>query len=1515
MKLRNFIFVLFLAAGASASVLTFETFEEGQIIDSKLIDSIAQSEQGLALAVNRFELIKLFGDQSFAINPVNNYPDVLFGSRDTAAFFWLDPEFGNVYRRDVVLTEDRAISGQSQIIDSYIPHQYSYLKAAGTLDNPLVSLIERVAPGSGNLRLILNNGTERLVLDSARTLVRFHSSMTELSDDTFLVVNSKNMDTLMLRKVYSRGSELRTVSSAVVSTGASVDGDCLMNPSVAVDKSSGNILVTWTRGAPMGDKIFHYRIYDRELNPVINTVNTGEVISAWAYNYYADAPAVSFAPNRFAVSTWNLQGTHLHEINGTDGQRTKREIAGKQGISGSAITTNGEFLAVVYRDTINSVIEAKRIPVNNGELGSEQFIQISDPGRTITKENTHSIALNCDMDSSGSIAVVWRNGLQVEGAILARRGVREGEGTWVSQVKNIENVNGDSLRFYPAEYVFSGEMSSWQIIDSVRFGNSPQETASAHWVPLYELSALSGARGTYSHFQYKFSLQRVPGGDSLITPVVTEVNIPWNRKPVFVNPDSVTVNQTHLADVEYGDTITILSRTDTVKISFSIRDYDLDDTLHIRADYTTADTSFTNSEGPYFHSTVNIAPFPQSSAQYQVELQARDRYFWEAEPVSLLFLTRNSAPVLDFRAEMAAPGEQKQLSVITDSMKIVFQEDDSLRLLLGISDTNDPSTAKGRLSIFQNGAEESVDSVVAGSSEREIFLYPDQFPDPVWTRLQFSGTDPDTVVKINAFTRINHIPRIISAQLGDEKATQYGDSIRMVPGKETPLILHTEDPDLVIEDTLTYTLQTAQWDTTFSTTDPVFTIPITPVESDTFMIIKVRDIYNRSDSLKFSFRYPRLLSDTTFIPYLEAKDSLASGISLIHGSLDTATVTLPFLNSGNDSMQILSVSLAATSSRWLTFDAPQDGENVTFSSLNTLQFYPVTIMGGDQVDFLFRLTADGIIGDGVMHDTLIVQTSDPLVPFDTIPISMEYNDLPRILRVNVEFDPEVPYRPASAANTLSAQPYSFPPHAKIRIDFSEPIDSASAWEEIHLYSIFDSLHTGSALLHTTSHVWNNSYTSLEIGANYTHSSPYFGFTPPGGIFIPTDSLALVLSHGVTDKAQTPSGPNGLDLLRINKRAPYSDTTFLFRVDSIPFSVTSVSPAPGDTGLKNSPPVVINFSLPPDPETIDTSLTYNRTIHLTSVFGGEEQVTFDSVRVHQASVMAYPSRRFFYGDTVNLRFRSAEVRDFLGFPPDNTGDGIPGALFDPQSEKDDLMWSFVIRNNKILTVSPQEGSIIEKVSPPITITFSHPIFSGTFDTDTSIHNRSMEIVSRYGGSAKSSFTHIAISDDSTEVTIIPSFNFFSYDSVLCVFNGFTMDYDYNAEINLPGEFNSSEYEWYFYTGETGFYTYPNPFRPNKDPRHCPEPALCGIWFKNLHLLDPDALELRIRIFNIKAVEVYDTKSAGVRVRFTPRSSEMRPEWLWDTRNQAGHEVASGVYFYVVYNMDNRALLRGKLMIVR
>jgi hypothetical protein len=357
--------------------------------------------------------------------------------------------------------------------------------------------------------------------------------------------------------------------------------------------------------------------------------------------------------------------------------------------------------------------------------------------------------------------------------------------------------------------------------------------------------------------------------------------------------------------------------------------------------------------------------------------------------------------------------------------------------------------------------------------------------------------------------------------------------------------------------------------------------------------------------------------------------------------------------------------------------------------------------------------------------------------------------------------------------------------------------------------------------------------------------------------------------------------------------------------------TGVSPGANENGIPTTSAITVRFSDSIPVSSVDTSRAGNKQLVAYTAFSKGEIISYDSVRLRGASVTYYPNRRLFYGDTVYCSYQGLMTNDSMRYSIDLTGKQL-------LSTNDKTIWHFTVKDIKLTSSKPDSASQAP-IQPAISLKFSDPVFSGTFDTDTSAKNRSFSMTSSFLSDSAISFRSIVFSRDSTQITIKPKGVFFSNDSIHCFFRGFAKRFRYDTTVNLPADSVPlmAGHGWYFYTENTGFYTYPNPYKPGSDPRHCRNTATdpCGIWFTNLHTLRRDVTDFVVKVFGMNANPVYNSQSKGVSIHFAQNDPSRKPQWKWDTRNQRGELVASGLYFYVVTDLKGSALTKGKLMIVR
>jgi hypothetical protein len=1472
-------------------------------------DSSVQSiRSAVALSIERYESIKVFGDSMVASNRLISsfYPDAIANADSIFTFFWADQSGINKREYQIQVNQVVPLAPASKIgTFSAIDTSYCYLHSEKGKSGYLVAY-------ATNSRVMLINGNTQLEVTPNQATIPL--SLGAATQDTFfLVYVAEAWQELKLAKVYAAGNDIRIIDSITVDSFNAVS-----NPSVAVD-SNGTVLVTWCRGGQTIAK----NVYCRAFSPGLVALQGATLLASNAgrrsdWDYYDYAPLCTYGTGRFAAASWDSAGVQLHlvSVSGSSVSVQTSRIVAQTLVRHVTIASHKRYLLVACKGDVNNNgfrgVEGFRYRLVTGtpDLQNGEYFTFST-GAADTARDRLKASLNCAVDTLGNFALIWRQGSQATCCIFAEKGIRHRRGFWTSPVESLSVASGDSIRFYHAT-VTSTSLSSWYLEDSIRSGCSPAEfTPSKPWVSLSSDALLSAARTTCRYFQFRMTLNRNAGADSITSPLLTAISIPWNAKPVIMALDSVQVNGVTRFTVHFDSTVTLFSRSDALTGFVRLHDADSTDAVVLRTSWPAIDTQITLQSNPSIDTAVRFNRLPQSDTTVICTFSALDTFDWASVRKAFTIRTRNALPLLDVHIVSRKTDGSLDTAALTSPRRFGVQEDDSIAFLYEVSDTNDSAVTRAYLRRTVSGVTVQIDSTASGS-QRRFSIRGSALPVADSLLLEIRAVDPDTQIVRSASVAVNHLPHITMVSI-DGNEIRRGDTVRVNIGRRAAIQVSVSDTDLAFGDTITCTFATRAKRDSLRAAANEFSWNLLPERADTLVSVVAHDRYGRRDSMRFFLKYPWLALDSAANPrYRRARDSLDSALSLIIGSNDTASVVIPLVNGGGDTMHLSSISFLDASGSWLSVGVRQGSSVTRFKPSNAATFTSVLMRPDSMVYCTVYVTAESFTGDSVISGRFVLGTSDFAHRFDTILVRLEYNDLPVITSVAPDWDSTRPFTIGGLAKTAAYSSYRFPPHASVRITFSEPVDSASAKRGVHLYSIYDSIATDSLTAVRTRQEWNGSRTELKVFADYTQASPHFNLMPPRGLFVPTDSLRLRITADVVDRASTPHGPNRLDIDRDFSRDSSGDTLFDLRVDSVTFCVLAVSPADNDTAIGRNPSITLTFSAPVLETSVDRALGGNRSLVICSRYSNGAQIAYDSITVTGNIVRYYPATRFFYRDSVFCTYRGRTIRNRVGFPADNTGDGIPITLFDTLSMAEDITWRFRIKTIAVVSVTPKNGDTVTTATMPIAITFSEPVPSGAFDTSHA-GNRSIQVRSRYGGTLQSTFRSITYSLDRRTITVIPAYGYYSNDSLQCVFFGFANAYHYDSSV-FPGSLANgfSGMEWYFKTFGTGFYTYPNPYKPGHDPRHCRDNGPCGIWFKNIHTLTTQTTDFRIRIFSMKSLPVYDTKSGGDDLNFTPGKE---PQWLWDTRNQRGDLVASGLYFYIVYDALNKALVKGKMLIVR
>ncbi len=1504
--------LLFVAFTAGATAGTYNRTSFTLANDGVSDSNLTAFSAGIGLAVEHTTTIKFTDDRILDYPQKTYYPDVATPAADTFSFFYVDTIAGRLMLQGYRLKTDGTVLPATAVkaFDISAPRE-CYLHADHGETGYCVSY---VAKGSGNKRYLrIQNGVSAWNIDSAVSTGWLFPSQCRISGDTFAVIVSVDMSRLTLRKIYIRNSEMTVFAAATVAVGSATPGNAITNCSVAAD-GAGNICAFWTYGSPTGDKYLSYRFYSPDLQPGPSG-SLSEPVCDQQFSYYDDIQAASYAAGEFVFVSRDNTGVSINRLTLDDNtvRISKERAFAAPEIYSCGISANSRYIILACIGDVDgngtAGVEGFEYPIVDNSPGTPTVFSFSDPSVAVQTADRYSTALNIAIDDSDNVALTWRNGERVAGCIWSHRGIRYRRGFYTSPVESLQ-IENDSIEFRPCNVTLSGN-ASWYTEDSIRTGATPQACISAPWISLSNAQILRNNRTRNRYFQFRITINRSESGtiDSITTPLLSSVTIPYNVQPLITGIDSVIIGGGIQSFPGLGDTISILARRDSVRIFVSGYDLDQPSTLTFRFSLPASPQAIVSGGSRYYHASSKIPPLQKSDTIYACSLRVSDNEGWESRKETLFLRTRNSPPEISVSLVHRKNGSEADTFHVTKDTVVTVQEEDVVAFIYKASDGNDPSLVKAYIKKRTATALITLDSAVS-SSGSVLVLQPAAMEPEDTLRFEVSGMDPDTVTVIRIGLIVNHKP-VIRGIVASNDTIFANDTLNVIIGDTVFVTLLADDPDCGWWDTLSLGCRLQGSADSVRTTSLHATLRIFAEYGDGAALFCVSDRFGRSDSLQIHLAYPWYETDPARNPlYVSGKRKLTGDVSLVCGSKAADTVKIPLLNSGRSSFKAIGCSFTKESNAWLRV-VIDDGEGkFTVFSSDTAFPRPVILEPGASVNLFFVLTAEKLTGDGVIADTMFLFTNDPRHRLDTFAVCLEHNDLPLIVSVGPYFVADRPYRsiPKRAG-------YFFPPHAAIRIDFSEPMDPSSAVGAITLYSVYDERVTGRKEPIPLLYNWIQNNTVLMLSPDYAVPGPGFRLKPPAGLFIPTDSLILVITSRLHDCAATRSGPNRLDINRDFIRDTDSDTAFGMSVDSIDFTVVQIYPEPGSINIARKPEIEITFSSPVYAASVDTSFTSNRSLTVVSDYSEGVPLPFEKIIVDGNKVIFRLGQELFYRDSIRCFYHSRYFCDRLGFSADNNRDGIDATMFDTASREDDLEWGYRVKPITVLSVEPQFGAQVSDAAPLIAIKFDNRIEKGTVDTDTSRYNRSFVVGSSRTGA--SSFAFIRITPDNTGVELQPRTVFFGRDSIYCIFRGFSSVYRYRNPINLPDPDKETfcGYEWWYRAADIGFYTFPNPYKPGSDPRHCRNSGPCGIWFKNLHTLGDNISEVVICIFNVNAHPVFDSRKRGEPIRFGDAAGGALPQWLWDTRNNHGETVGSGIYLYAIYSVDGRVLRKGKLVIVR
>lgn len=217
------------------------------------------------------------------------------------------------------------------------------------------------------------------------------------------------------------------------------------------------------------------------------------------------------------------------------------------------------------------------------------------------------------------------------------------------------------------------------------------------------------------------------------------------------------------------------------------------------------------------------------------------------------------------------------------------------------------------------------------------------------------------------------------------------------------------------------------------------------------------------------------------------------------------------------------------------------------------------------------------------------------------------------------------------------------------------------------------------------------------------------------------------------------------------------------------------------------------------------------------------------------------------------------------------------------------------------------------------------------------NRTIRVVSKKSQWEPVILKSIQLENDDSTLVVYPKRHFFSKDSLriqvfsnLSDWKGRTLNGNFDSTFtylfwcydtpdrNLNnlckqglGQDTVDQFVWEIEVGESGFYSFPNPYRHYREDHR----EIGGIVFKNLHKIKgitPDK-PINIRVYTLNGQLVHSSKRKNRSVVFAEGADDA-PQYIWDVKNNHGKFVATGLYIYVIES-DGDVVEKGKIAVIR
>lgn len=1076
--------------------------------------------------------------------------------------------------------------------------------------------------------------------------------------DTVLLAHQIGYADLYFKTFLSSNASVAAAENFLLAHTGGTQAEQIWNTSVSMDPA-GNVLILWRKGLSNTLPSLMYTL----LSPSHAILSTATLVAdisdpPTTQNYqYPDAKAFAYDTLRFAITYFKAGEAHLCQAVFTPAgalalsNQVTLSSAGKF----PTVTGNRDYIFTAWNDDAGASrrIMGRRFGISSGNISVADTTTriLSRTGIDFPRTDS-TAAISSAMDTLGNIMTVFVTPDTAYGAGLSNTPVFYDSAIYISQPESI-GTGGlwasatDSVRYTLCDVAPDTSLGNGAYFcPSICAGSS--ESAMGPWVEINNNGSLSAPLAGAKRF-FRVRL-RLYASNPMYSPRVDSLRVHWNVKPRKPNLDSIFFNTQKWA-MAPGETLTVRARKDSLRFFFSSFDADNHQSLqwNFRQGSSLATAVGAQVSAGTYTKNYSVAAYGTSSPAVAYSAYVVDSLSWRSDPFLFYVQAFNHIPRLDVTgiADTIGLGRRDTIA-LSDNDFVSVQSDDTTFLRIACNDSNDAQIA---LALYKDGIR--VDSVFGESLY--VYKYPNRLAASGFTLFEIRISDPDTTIVSRVRVGVNHPPVIDSLKGPENTASRAAGRVKAQPGRTNRFIARVSEPDMDRGDSLVF-----RWylnSLLLTTQNETCSVRISP--GDTVLSYYVEDLAGKSDSAAFRLEYPYWNANTQ--AFQSSLRAFADSLSFILGGNMYDTVGITISNTGTSTMTITKVYTGQDDARWLSYrfaNAYWIGESTQVSQVNA---YPIAPR--QSMNLTVYLRADSLRGDGVMRDTLYIETTDYINPVLRIPMQLVYNDLPFIGSFSFSFDPAMPL-----AKRRVAAP-RFPPNAAITFRFSEALDTNTIRGGITVYSRRDSAAERSLVPIAGDYIFAPSADTVRFRPAYDRASPFYGFRPPAGLFISTDMIAVRINNTIRDRAG-----NALDIHKEKIRVPSADTTFVAQVDSSPFYITELDPPAGDSLALATDPIRVVFSRAIDPATVDTSVDGNTTLRVYTGYSSGTAVGYAWVRVDSNSITVKPREAFFSRDSVTVRL-SARIRDRFGYSIETNGDGVSAFLYDPLDTSDALRWSF------------------------------------------------------------------------------------------------------------------------------------------------------------------------------------------------------------------------------------------------